>query len=64
MSSIISNNIISKPVRGSSHITLSVAWAYPGGGDTGGRLPLFEPREFFEILIITECFLNSQPSQN
>ena len=42
----------------------SDAWAYPGGGGTGGRLPLFEPREFHEILIITERFLNSQLSQN
>ena len=25
------------------------------GGGTGGRLPLFEPREFFETLIVTEC---------
>ena len=40
------------------------AWAYPGGGGTGGRLPLFEPREFLEILIITKCFFKSQPSQN
>ena len=30
-------------------------WAYPEGGGTGGRL--FKSREFFEILIITECFL-------
>ena len=35
-----------------------------GEGGTGGRLPLFEQREYFEILIITECFFNSQPSQN
>ena len=37
------------------------SWAYPGGGGTGGtgsRLPLFDSREFFEILIITECFFN------
>ena len=37
----------------------------PGGGGKGGHLHLFEPREFSNILIITEtCFLNSQQSQN
>ena len=35
----------------------SGAWAYPGGGGTGSRLPLFKPREFFKTLTITECFL-------
>ena len=41
-------------------LVLDYSWAYPGGGGTGGtggRLPLFEPRECFEILIMTECFL-------
>ena len=36
--------------------TLSHPLAYPGGRSKGGRLPLFEPRELFKILIITECF--------